>query len=130
MLYRTSVQTTSSRLFRAKRRFSEYFHRRKQHIRMIQTSANANNSPYYRINDTDILGKPDVNAAVGNPLKGLAGGPRYSQSSPLPNSVPSAIEFYNIALDEIMIGNIQFTWMLHVRENASRKMIFFKYKIR
>jgi hypothetical protein len=44
---------------------------------------------------------------VGNSLKGLAGGPRYSQSSPLPHGVPSAIEFYNIALDEIMIGNIQ-----------------------
>jgi hypothetical protein len=75
-MHRTSVQTTSFRLLRAKRSFNEYFHRRKQHIRMIQSSANANNShTYYKIYDTAIFGKPDVNAAVGNPLKGLAGGP-------------------------------------------------------
>jgi hypothetical protein len=84
-----------------------------------------NTTPYFRTNDTAILGKPDVNAAIGNPLKGLAGGPRYSQSSPLPNSVPSAIEFYNFGLDEIMIGNNQFNWTLHdqfLTESASRKM--------
>jgi hypothetical protein len=62
------------------------------------------------MNDTNILGLPDVNVAIGNPLKGLAGGPRWSQQSPLPNSVPSSIEFYNIALDEVMLGDNQFNW--------------------
>ena len=78
--------------------------------------------PYYRTRD---LGTPNVDVAIGNPLKGLAGGPRYSQKSPLPNSVPSAIEFYNVGLDEIMIGNNSFNWTVHdqlLRESASRKM--------
>ena len=80
---------------------------------------------YYRRNDTNTLGVPDVMVAIGNPMKGLAGGPRWSQQSPLPNSVPSAIEFYNIALDEIMIGDNQFNWTLHdgfLIESAGRKM--------
>jgi hypothetical protein len=94
-------------------------------VRDRLTQSSQTTTPYFRMKDTAILGKPNVNAAIGNPLKGLAGGPRYSQSSPLPNSVPSAIEFYNIALDEIMIGNNKFNWTLHdqlVRESASRKM--------
>jgi hypothetical protein len=81
--------------------------------------------PYFSSNDTAILGAPNLTAAIGNPLKGLAGGPRYSQSSPLPNSVPSAIEFYNIGLDEIMIGDNAFNWTLHdqfLSESASRRM--------
>jgi hypothetical protein len=82
-------------------------------------------TPYYRTNDTVILGAPNFTAAIGNPLKGLAGGPRYSQSSPLPNSVPSAIEFYNMGLDEIMIGDNLFNWTLHdqfLSESATRRM--------
>jgi hypothetical protein len=82
-------------------------------------------SPYFRTNDTAILGAPNLTAAIGNPLKGLAGGPRYSQSLPLPNSVASAIEFYNIGLDEIMIGDNSFNWTLHdqfLSESASRRM--------
>ena len=78
--------------------------------------------PYYRTSD---LGAPNVDAAIGNPLKGLAGGPRYSQNSPLPSSVPSAIEFYNVGFDEIMIGNNLFNWTVHeklLQESASRKM--------
>ena len=80
---------------------------------------------YYRSNDTNTLGIPDVNVAIGNPLKGLAGGPRWSQESPLPNSVPSAIEFYNIAFDEVMVGDNQFNWTLHdtfLNESAGRNM--------
>lgn len=88
-------------------------------MRMMQQQTR---QPYYRTRD---LGTPNVNAAIGNPLKGLAGGPRYSQKSPLPNSVPSAIEFYNVGLDEIMIGNNRFNWTIHdklLQESASRKM--------
>jgi hypothetical protein len=80
---------------------------------------------YFKTNDTAILGKPNVTAAIGNPLKGLAGGPRYSSTSPLPSTIPSAIEFYNIGLDEIMIGDNQFDWKLHdqfLSESASRMM--------
>jgi hypothetical protein len=80
---------------------------------------------YYSTNSTNILGAPNVSLAIGNPLKGLAGGPRWSQQSPLPNSVPSAVEFYNIALDEIMTGDNTFNWALHdqfLSESAARKM--------
>jgi hypothetical protein len=89
-------------------------------LRLLQTSTTR--QPYHRIRD---LGSPNVTAAIGNPLKGLAGGPRYSQSSPLPSNVPSAIEFYNIGLDEIMIGDNLFDWTVHdtiLQESASRKM--------
>ena len=71
------------------------------------------------------MGFPDVNVAIGNPLKGLAGGPLWSQQSPLPNSVPSAIEFYALSLNEVMVDDNQFNWTLHDRllnESASRKM--------
>jgi hypothetical protein len=99
-------------------------------IRNVQQTTNTTTKtqrqPYYRIRSgSGTLGLPNVNAAIGNPLKGLAGGPRYSQQSPLPNNVPSAIEFYNIGLDEIMIGDNQFNWTSHdqlLSESASRKM--------
>jgi hypothetical protein len=92
-------------------------------LRVLQTDPNA--IPCYSTNDATILGVPNLTAATGNPLKGLAGGPRYSRSSPLPNSVPSAIEFYNIGLDEIMIGDNLFNWTLHdqfLNGSASRRM--------
>ena len=80
--------------------------------------------PYYRTNATSILGKPNYGAAIGNPLKGLAGGARWAKP-PLPNAVPLSIEFYNIGLDEVMVGNNQFNWTIvenFLKGSASRKM--------
>jgi hypothetical protein len=94
-----------------------------QRERVLQTDSST--IPFFSTSDAAILGAPNFAAAIGNPLKGLAGSPRYSQSLPLPNSVPSAIEFYNIGLDEIMIGDNTFNWTLHdqfLSESASRKM--------
>ena len=91
-------------------------------VRKTQQQTSSTLQPYYLTRD---LGVPNVDVAIGNPLKGLAGGPRYSQKSPLPNSVPSAIEFYNVGLDEIMIGDNLFNWTIHdklLQESASRKM--------
>jgi len=52
---------------------------------------------YYQTSDPVLLGAPNEMAAIGNPLKGLAGGSRYAPP-PLPESVPLAIEFFNIGL--------------------------------
>ena len=83
--------------------------------------------PYYRTNDTDILGKPNYMAAIGNPLKGLASfGSRNPQSpSSQLDSVPSSIEFFSIGLDDVMIGDNQFNWTIHdelLKASASRNM--------
>jgi hypothetical protein len=89
--------------------------------RVLQSGEN----PYYRTNDTSILGAPNLTAAIGNPLKGLARAPRWSQPSMLPNMTPSAIEFYYIGLDEIMVDDNLFNWTLHdkfLAESASRMM--------
>ena len=48
--------------------------------------------PYFETTD---LGRPNVDAAIGNPMKGLVGGARYAPP-PLPDSVPLSIEFYNV----------------------------------
>lgn len=83
--------------------------------------------PYYRTNDTDVLGEQNFMASIGNPLKGLARfGSRNPQSSSSQfDSVPSAIEFFSIGLDDIMIGDNQFNWTTHdalLNASASRNM--------
>jgi hypothetical protein len=83
--------------------------------------------PYYQTNNSDVLGKPNFMAAIGNPLKGLARfGSRNPQSpSSQFDSVPSAIEFFSIGLDDIMIGDNQFNWTIHdalLEASASRNM--------
>ena len=98
---------------------------RSGHLQMRSLQDDTKAPPYYILNDTNILGAPNLTAALGNPLKGLAGAPRWSQFLPLPNSVPLSIEFYNIGLDEIMIGDNAFNWTIHdkfLSESASRKM--------
>ena len=80
--------------------------------------------PYYRTNNTSILGKPNYGASLGNPMKGLAGGARWAKP-PLPDAVPLSIEFYNIGLDEIMVGDNKFDWTIvenFLKSSASRKM--------
>ena len=81
---------------------------------------------YYRTNDTTILGAPNFMVAIGNPLKGLVGfGPREFLQQTLPDNVPSAIEKYNLGLNEIMIGENQFNWTTYdqlVQASASRNM--------
>ena len=81
---------------------------------------------YFRTEDRAILGTPNYRAAIGNPLKGLVGfGPREFLQQTLPDNVPSAIEKYNLGLNEIMIGDNQFNWTSHdqlVAASASRNM--------
>lgn len=56
-----------------------------------------NNIPYYSTSDPNVLGIPNASAALGNPLKGLYGGARWAPP-PLPETVPLAIEWYNIGV--------------------------------
>jgi hypothetical protein len=80
--------------------------------------------PYYRTTNSSILGKQNYGASLGNPLKGLAGGARWS-TPPLPDSVPLSIEFYNLGLDEMMVGYNNFDWTTVeniLQSSASRKM--------
>jgi hypothetical protein len=60
-------------------------------------------TPYYEISEATVLGAASEMAAIGNPMKGLAGGSRWS-SLPMVNSVPLAIEFFNIGLGEFSKG--------------------------
>lgn len=69
---------------------------------------------YYSTSGSSILGSPNADAAVGNPLKGLLTSPRWT-SNPAP-SIPSSLEFYYIGLNELMFGADQFNWT--VMDNA------------
>jgi hypothetical protein len=47
------------------------------------------------------------------------------QKPPLPNAIPISIEFYNIGLDEMMVGENKFDWTTlenFLKSSASRKM--------
>jgi hypothetical protein len=62
---------------------------------------------YFTVSITDSgskLGSFNPDAAIGNPLKGLMGSPFY-EGPPLPNLVPSTLEFYYIGLDSVMLDN-------------------------
>lgn len=79
---------------------------------------------FYSEKDFSVLGEPDFLAAIGNPLKGLMGGVRWALP-PLPSSVPSSLEWYNLGLDEIMVGDNSFDWTILeglLSGSASRKM--------
>lgn len=71
-------------------------------------------SYYYSASGAAILGSPNADAAVGNPLKGLLTSPRWT-SNPA-SSIPSSLEFYYIGLNELMFGANQFNWT--VLDNA------------
>ena len=87
------------------------------------TESRLTEQAYYSTNDPAVLGVPNVNVTAGNPLKGLFGGTRWAPP-PLPDSVPFSLEWYNVALDEMMVGENQFDWSLLdslLQGTASRK---------
>ena len=80
------------------------------------------NAPYFEIDDPAVLGAFNRKAALGNPLKGLLGGVRWSQA-PLPEAVPLSLEWANFGLNEIMVGDNQFDWTTlesYIQGSASR----------
>lgn len=66
-------------------------------------------SPYYLTSDAAVLGAANPDAAIGNPLKGLATAPWWLSSTP-PTSVPASLEHYYIGLVHIMNGPNLFDW--------------------
>jgi len=84
------------------------------------------NEPYFKTDDSALLGAFDRNAAMGNPLKGLLGGSRWS-GVPLPDAVPLSMEWANFGLDEMMVGDNKFDWTLldsYIEGSASRNRHF------
>jgi len=65
-------------------------------------------APYFQTSD---LGELNLEAASGNPLKGLFGGKRWKYG-PLPEKIPLSLEWYNLGLDEIMVGDNAFDWTM------------------
>ena len=55
---------------------------------------------YYETTNPELLGEYNEAAALGNPLKGLFGGPRWFglDKLPMPDLIPSSLEWYNIAV--------------------------------
>lgn len=83
-------------------------------------------APYFETSDAALLGAFDRNAAMGNPLKGLLGGSRWSHG-PLPEAVPLSMEWANFGLDEIMTNDNTFDWTLldsYIEGSASRNRHF------
>jgi hypothetical protein len=79
---------------------------------------------FYRSKDPAVLGGLNQSAAISNPLKGLVGGARWAPP-PLLNTVPLSMEWYNLGLDEIMVGDNKFNWTILdglLEGSASRKM--------
>lgn len=61
-------------------------------------TSNPWNQSYYHTFDPEKLGgAPNVTAALGNPLKGIFGGVRWT-TPPLPENVPFSLEWYNLAV--------------------------------
>lgn len=56
--------------------------------------------PYYRTTDAAVLGAPNHTAALGNPLKGLFGGIRWSKP-PLIDTIPLSLEWFNLGLGKV-----------------------------
>jgi hypothetical protein len=70
-------------------------------------SATPTSSPgyYYNISSVQVLGAPNPEAAIGNPLKGLVGNVDFTNYDPQATSIDMSLEFYYIPLDELMFGN-------------------------
>jgi len=64
--------------------------------RHLQTPDPLFPASYYSTQDPAVLGTPDTNATLGNPLKGLFGGTRWNPP-PLLETVPFSLEWYNVA---------------------------------
>jgi hypothetical protein len=62
---------------------------------------------FFRSNASTVLGALNLTAGMDNPLKGLVGGARWAPP-PLLNTVPLSMEWYNLGLDEIMVGDNMF----------------------
>jgi Malectin domain len=79
---------------------------------------------FYRSKDPAVLGALNLTAGMNNPLKGLIGGARWARP-PLINTVPLSMEWYNLGLDEMMVGDNKFDWKFLdglLEGSASRKM--------
>jgi hypothetical protein len=64
-------------------------------------------SPYFATSDAAVLGAANPDAAVSNPLKGLA---TKGNSNYYPTNIPTSLEHDYIGLDTIMTGPNQFDW--------------------
>jgi Malectin domain len=79
---------------------------------------------FYRSKDPAVLGALNLTAGMNNPLKGLIGGARWARP-PLINTVPLSMEWYNLGLDEMMVGDNKFDWKILdglLEGSSSRKM--------
>jgi hypothetical protein len=62
-------------------------------VRKAETRQLQSNNNYYHTLTSSILGDPNPDAAIGNPLKGLVESPIYT-NPPYKVDVPLAVEFY------------------------------------
>jgi hypothetical protein len=60
---------------------------------------------YFNTSSIQVLGAPNPEAALGNPLKGLVGNVDFTNYDPQATSIDMSLEFYYIPLDELMFGN-------------------------
>jgi hypothetical protein len=65
-------------------------------------------TPYFSVTDPNVLGQANVDAAIGNPLKGLMTSPRWVDK--IRDEIPASLEFYYFGLAEVMAGPNQFNW--------------------
>jgi len=90
---------------------------------------------YYSTTD---LGAPNIYAAIGNPLKGLMGSPRYSPPSTWPDSIRASLEFLAIGWDELLVddpdkvGDDAYNWnvledILNAAASRNNHVVFIVY---
>jgi hypothetical protein len=98
-----------------------------QYVRQSELSYPRNllvGQEFYRSEDPAVLGALNLTAGMNNPLKGLIGGARWARP-PLINTVPLSMEWFNLGLDEMMVGDNKFDWKFLdglLEGSASRKM--------
>jgi hypothetical protein len=98
-----------------------------QYMRRPELPASRNlliGQEFFRSKDPAVLGAFNLEAGMNNPLKGLIGGARWA-TPPLLNTVPLSMEWYNLGLDEMMVGDNKFDWKILdglLEGSASRNM--------
>jgi hypothetical protein len=90
----------------------------------IDTHRQLQASPYYSTSDPAILGARNLNATLGNPLKGLVTAPSWgSLPAPAAAQMPHSLEFSYLGMSDAMVGNNMFNWSMFnktINDAASR----------
>lgn len=99
---------------------------------MVESNATMQETYHYFTATEEDLGSYDPDEATGNPMKGLYGSPWYNDYDASKNVIPSALEWYYLGFNDLMINDpdvvgidLAFNWTKlenALEDSASRSM--------